>query len=231
LSVVGGEVAIPAFTEHARRELVCDTLTTVLTDFAPGKGEVEIAVINQDLTTQVVGGFEFNVHRLYDGAFSFGAVRSSLLNPSFSLTPDSLITIAEDGEATNHRVLLAVFYTPFIWGRRDLEKPPDMFDYRSFNPSIGLVLNDVSENFLAGVSWDIHSSLYVTVGAHLGRVRTLDPNATASDGSRLQVGDRFSGAPESIPTVTNWDTDWFVSLALDLRAAVGLIRKVLAPSS
>ncbi|MGH8574424.1 MAG: hypothetical protein ACREX8_17875, partial [Gammaproteobacteria bacterium] len=231
LNIVGaGEP--PPTVEQAAREPRCEVRHHVIRDFAPGRGEVEISVLNEDLTSQVVGNIEISVHPLYDGAFIFGGVRTPLLNPRFTLTPDSLITIAEDGAAADHRILLAVFYTPFIWGRRDLEKPRDLLDHRALNPTIGLVLNDVSEHFLAGVSYDVISSAYLAAGAHFGRVRTLDPNArNPATSAPLRVGDKFAGAADAIPTVTNWDTDFFVAVGLDLRAAVQLLKKVVGGST
>ncbi len=227
LNIVGAGEPPPTIAQAAR-EPRCEVRQHVIRDFASGRGEVEISVLNEDLTSQAVGNLEISVHPLYDGAFIFGGVRTPLLNPKFTLTPDSLITIAEDGAAADHRILLAVFYTPFIWGRRDLEKPRDLLDHRALNPTIGLVLNDVSEHFLAGVSYDVISSVYLAAGAHFGRVRALDPNATnTATSAPYRVGDKFTGAADAIPTVTNWETDFFVAVGLDLRAAVQLLKKVV----
>ena len=231
IRIVGPSGELGGVLDSLRREALeelppCGSLTVDLADFAPGKGEIEIAAQKAD-GEEVLGTIEVGVNPLYTGAFSLGVIRTKLLDPAFGLRfngTDSIITVTEDNvqdvDSGDHRIEYALLYTPFVWGRRDLEKDTP-FGLNHVNPTIGLVLNDVADNFLAGVSADVLGSIYFTAGAHAGRVRQLDSR------SGLSVGSAFDGPRSAIPTVKRWRTEFFLGVTVDARAAVQLLRLVL----
>ncbi|MFL5385809.1 MAG: hypothetical protein ACJ8GN_25115 [Longimicrobiaceae bacterium] len=194
----------------------CDSAAFMLGDFAPGQGQVQIAVVNPDGGQTNTGTFDFAVHTLYSGAFSLGAFRTQLRNPTFGVSAvgaDTVLTQTEDGTP---RLLYMLSYTHFIWGKRDILKSEPW--YHHVNPMVGVVLSDIRNNGVAGVSIDLANGLYLQGGAHAGRVTRLDPQ------SGLKLGDRFTQPASTIPTVREWDVDWFVGVSVDVRAAAELLR-------
>jgi hypothetical protein len=228
LTIVGQDVNL---TEALRSRLQakrtgCGVDTIHVNNFAPGRGEVAISTA----TGQTIGSFDLAVNHLYWGAFSMGVIRTPLIDPTFGLFfngTDSVITVTTDGlrgvDKNTHRILYTVLLTPFVWGHRDIEKPVPLIQH--LNPTIGLVLNDVPNNFVAGVTADVLNSVFVTAGAHAGKVHELDPR------SGLSVGDAFSGPSSDIPTLKRWHTKFFVGVSVDLRAAAQLLRAVLGSAA
>jgi hypothetical protein len=223
ITILGQEVDLKPFMSRLQSQRAgCGVDTAHVSNFAPGRGEVTI----KTATGQTIGSFDLAVNHLYWGAFSMGVIRTPLLDPTFGLFfngTDSVITVATDGvkgvDKDTHRILYTVLLTPFVWGRRDVEKP--IAWYRHVNPSVGLVLNDVPNNFVAGLTVDLLSSFYLTVGAHAGKVRELDPRSGLTEGSP------FAGPATAIPTLKRWHTKAFVGATVDLRAAAQLLRTVL----
>jgi hypothetical protein len=216
ISVAGGE----NLHLDADDKTQCE-VAVVLSDFAPGKGEVEIENVRIDedsiVKTTSLGRFDFAVNPLYTGAFSFGPVMSSLKDASFSIIKkgsDSLVTQTRVG---NDRLLYAVMYTPFVWGKRDLDKPAKELWHR-LNPTLGMTLKDLLENAFVGVSVDLPFGVYLTYGLHAGKVTELDPE------SGVVLGQTYPGS--SVPTRTRWETDRFFATTVDLRAALKLIKAV-----
>jgi hypothetical protein len=226
MSIVGQGVAVPSLdvrkgapaNQAAPRS--CDRHILTLGDFQPGRAEIGVSVVTDkgDVTT---GSFEFGVNTLYIGAFALGAIRTRVADPKFGLTfngTDSVITRTEDREP---RVLYTLTYTPFIWGKRDLEKADRFWNRRHLNPIFGLVISDVSNNFVVGAAYDFASAVYISAGLHLGRVRQLNPEADVG------LGDVFNRPSTEIPTTKDWKKDSFIGVSLDLRAAAEFIKKVI----
>lgn len=212
-AILGADQELPFELKSAAG---CAATGVLLSDFQPGQGQVQIATINDDGSQTAIGGFDFGVHTLYAGAFSLGAIRTELKDPTFGVAavgPDTVLTQTEDGTP---RVLYVLSYTPFLWGQRDVQKPVPFIEH--VNPMVGVVLNDIADNALLGLSIDLMNSLYLQVGAHAGRVTRLDPRGG------VRLGDRFTQPASEIPTVTEWGVDWFIGASLDLRAAVQLLR-------
>jgi hypothetical protein len=203
---------------------MCRIASFVLRDFQPGKGEVEISALTgkmgDDDATEVVGGFEFNVNPLYSGAFSLGAMRTTLSAPVYGLTADGdddIVSVRENGD---FRVKYVLMYTHFIWGKRDVEKLPRNPLYR-LNPSMGVVLDDIPNNWVGAITADPFEGVYVSYGVHFGRVKRLDPE------SGLEIGDEFTGEEDDIPTLQRWVGKPFLSISVDVRAAAELLRMAL----
>lgn len=197
----------------------CDSAAFVLGDFAPGQGQVQIASVNADGSQTNTGTFDFGVHTLYSGALSLGGFRTALRNPTFGVSAvgaDTVLTRTEDGTP---RVLYVLSYTHFVWGKRDVEKAEPW--YQHVNPMVGVVLSDIKNNAVAGVSVDLADGFYLQGGAHAGRVTRLDPR------SGLELGDRFTQPTNTIPVVREWDVDWFVGVSVDVRASAELLRTAL----
>jgi hypothetical protein len=202
--------------DSARTPLPCVRREFTVTDFAPGKkGEIQLALVDEKGAKAEVGTFDFGVHTLYSGAFSFGPVRTELRDPDIGTVTRSgkeIVTASEDGTP---RVLYVLSFTPFMWGRRELEEPGPW--YTHVNPTIGIVPAHVQDNAMLGLSIDVLNSFYLQGGVHAGRVRRLDTR------SGLELGDEFTGTGD-VPTVKEWDADWFVGLTVDLRAAVEFLK-------
>jgi len=206
-------------SEGAPVQLGCRTVT--LGDFASGKGEVEIAFVDDKGAAQVLGSFDFAVNPTYTGAFSLGAIRTPLLDPDIGLAfngTDTVITAKTDGiqgeDKKAHRILYTVAYTYYMWGRRDVEKPRPF--WHRINPMMGVVLNDIPNNFIAGATVDLFDGVFLHAGAHAGKVRALDPH------SGLELGDKFTAEAKELPIVRRWKTKFFVGVSIDLRAAAQL---------
>jgi hypothetical protein len=202
----GGGAAVPD----------CVDYVTTLRDFAPGKGSVDILVTTGGNETKV-GSFEFAVHKLYNGMFSLGLAwsQAKVRDRTFgTIGPSGTITEATTSDAT-----WALFFTPFIWGKRDFEKGTLEF-YHHVNPTVGISLTDTAHNAFAGLSADFIDGLVVTGGWHIAQIPELDPNSNLSVGQPLPAG--FSG----VPTAKRWRGDWFVAVSVDLRAAVKLFKAV-----
>lgn len=215
LSIVGADVDLSKTPVKAGApQNPCESRQFELTDFAPGRGEVTISVIaNQGTTT--AGTFDFNVATLYSGAFSLGPMYTGLSDPSFGLANNNGNNVVTETDRGSHRVIYALIFTPYVWGKRDLEKDQStpMLAWHRLNPMFGIVLNDVSNNAIVGFSYDLSSLVYLNFGAHFGKVRRLDPNAG------LTLGGTFTGTGTTVPTQTQWKTGFFVGFSMDLRAA------------
>ena len=83
-----------------------------------------------------------------------------------------------------------------------------------------IVTNDLPNNALLGVTADVNTRIYATVGVHAGRVTTLDPTANLAVGS--VVANRAN-----IPTVTDWQYGFYYGATVDLEAAVLLLKTVV----
>ena len=202
----------------------CGTVTRTLYDFKEGKGEVEISAITgkegDEFAAQPIGTFEFAVNKLYTGAFSLGAMRTTLADPTYGLRPsgtNQVITRTENGD---FRVKYLLMYTHFIWGRRDPEKPIRN-PLRRVNPSMGVVIDDIPNNWVGALTADPVNGIYLSYGIHYGRVTRLDPDA------HLKPGDVFTGEASAIPTRHHWVGKPFVSITIDVRAAAELVRMAL----
>lgn len=209
VTMAGGEGDIPP----------CETKEFTVKDFAAGDGEIEMSAF-VDGRSVVINKIPIAVSPLFDGIFSLGALTSDLTDRSFKLVPrgdEMVIAEEEEGQTTRY----AVFYTPFVWGKRDPEKPRPLKlrNWRSVaehvNPVFGVTLNDIGNNALAGVSVDIGPFL-VSYGIHWSRVHIL------SSQSNLNPGDVFEGEDDDIPVSTRWEDDTFVAVSIDLRAALKL---------
>jgi hypothetical protein len=203
---------------------VCRTRSFVLRDFEHGKGEVEISALTgktgDEDATEVVGGFDFNVNPLYSGAFSLGAMRTTLSAPEYGLTAEGANKVVSLRENGDFRLKYVLMYTHFIWGKRDVEKLPRNPLHR-LNPSMGVVIDDIPDNWVGAVTADPFEGVYVSYGVHFGRVKRLDPE------SDLKVGDVFPGEEDDIPTRQRWIGKPFLSVTVDVRAAAELLRMAL----
>jgi hypothetical protein len=219
ISILGAGVAIPKelLERHAAEDAQCQQRSFFVRDFAPGKGLVEIRAVTTEgeVTT---GSLEFAVHRLYTGMFSLGALQTDLVDPEFTLTPSGSQSVITPTEQGSTRILYALFYTPFVWGKRDIEKNPRRL-IEHLNPTVGIVLNDVADNALAGFSVDVFNGFVVTGGWHLGHIHVLQG---------YHVGDVFNGTAAQIPVAQKWDSSGFFAVSVDLRAAVELLGSAFA---
>ena len=161
-------------------------------------------------TPAELGSFDFPVNPLYSGMFSFGFIKSDLVDPDYKIVNDGTNDLVSLGDESDHDYLHALMYTPFIWGKRDLEKPVPWFSkdvYKHINPTIGISLQDTDEHVFAGISVDFPMGVLFTYGRHYGKVSTL----TSTSG--LSVGDTFTG---TLPTSTSWESEEFFALSFDL---------------
>lgn len=200
----------------------CDRRRFVLKDFAPGAAEIELSafVDGQSVPIQTI---PFAVSPLYDGMFSVGAATSDLTDRTFTVVKrgtESVVAEKREGATTR----FAVMYTPF-WHKRDPAKPRP-FSVRQprtllehINPMVGITLSDIGKNALAGVSLDL-GPFVLSYGVHVSDVRRL------SERSGLKPGDPFTGTEADLPVVTGWETDNFVAVSIDLRAALKLLGTV-----
>jgi len=221
ISILGDEVKV-GVKEQSRVTPECDVRVVRLSDFAAGRGEVKIEALTGDDGASPIGAFEFGVNRLYTGAFGLGPVYTWVRDPRFGLVArgsDSLVSVREDRAP---RVLYVLTYTHYIWGKRDVEKQYANFLQR-ICPMLGIVVNDVRNNAILGLSYDVlGSNLFVSSGVHIARVQSLNPD------SDLKIGDTFKGTSQQIPVRTEWTANGFIGVTLDLRAAVKLFGSIFS---
>jgi hypothetical protein len=202
----------------------CVSADVRLGDFQPGRGEVEIAVLETDNSSTVVGSFDFGVNSLFTGAFGLGPMHSWLKSPSFGLLApaaagsDSIITRTE---GRTSRVLYVLSYTHFMWGKRDEEKDYERFRER-VNPMIGVTLNDLKNNAIVGLSVDAGNGMFVQGGIHGARIAELDSTAA------LSPGKTFAGPASKLPIAHEWRFGAFVGVSLDIRAAAKLFSTAIS---
>lgn len=226
INIVGADASVPRQAAQAPSSQQCAEVDAYVSDFAGGKpGAVEI-LINTGTAEAVIGSFDFAVAPLYTGAFALGPIYTWLQDPAFgvvtSATGESIISVTHDDA---HRVLYALTYTPFIWGRRNIEEDLGVLNIKHFNPLIGIVLNDISNNAIIGASYDLfYGSVYITAGVHAGRVHEIDPHAN------LAIGQAVDAPDFVVPTRTLWKTQGFVGLTFDLRAALSLFKTASSSS-
>ncbi len=224
LRILGDDVTLPKdpFQRQSERDTACGTMSVRIGDLAPGKAEIEIAVRTSRGRT-VTGTLELRVHPLYTGMFSLGPLWTEVADPEFGLVTRDMETIVSVREQDSGRMLFAFFYTPFVWGKRDVEKPAARW-YHHLNPTIGLVMPDPLHNALAGASV-AGRGFVLTAGVHVSRVRVLD------DASGLAEGDAFMGDEDDLPVARQWKVGPFVSVAVNLRAAIKIVGAVFSAAT
>lgn len=197
---------------------LCAANYAILGDFAAGKGEVEIARVDDAGTAQVVSTFDFGVDHLYSGAFSFGPVITGLRDRDYAVSGDTLVFESRNYDNGGRYVLA---YTHFVWGRRNLDSS-GLDQLPQINPFIAIGTRDVFDNVMGGAAIDLFAgSVYLLVGGHGGRVNTL----VTSDS--VGVGNKWRSAASTLPIRKEWDWAWFGGLTVDLRAAVQLFTRIL----
>jgi hypothetical protein len=122
-------------------------------------------------------------------------------------------------ESGRNRFLYTLFYTPFIWGGRDIQRSISFWQH--LNPTVGLSLNDPLNNVFLGLSVDLFNSIVFTAGGTVSHVAQLDAS------SSLAPGSPFTGTSNDLPVTHSWQTGHFFAVSVDLRAAVQLLQIVL----
>lgn len=221
-----GEEVEPPIERKALEEPEYDKMEFTVQDFEPGKGEIEISVIGDP--DRVIGTFEFNVNPLYTGIISYGGVWTRAVDPDYKLVTgetEEAENILIEGNAGERDLLYSLLYTPYIWGKRDLEKIYPWYNY--INPTVGIVPNDITNHALLGVSIDlpIGGTLF-TVGAHVRRIDAL------SEDTKAEIGETYAAGKDAddveLPTSRELKTDLFLAVSVDLRAAVRVVRAALS---
>jgi len=218
ISIVGQDIkvkSLPGLTREGTGEEQppCEELVVSLGDFAPGRAEVTISafVDSKDIP---LGSFDFVVGRLYHGTFSFGPVLTWNTEREFTLESRNDSTFIGQNDPKDPEVLWTIFYSAYLSGRRDLEKPPHNLR-EAVSLSLGVVPDDFSNHVLVGLSVDWRTFVF-SVGGHWRRQSELEPT------SGLAVGDPFTGT--EIPTHRRpWTGDVYVGATLDLRAAAAFL--------
>ena len=215
-SILGADLTIPVMSRQAAG---CAAKVFTLSDFAPGTGVIEVEAMTS-AGPLTLGRLEFPVNRLYTGMFSLGPFWTSAVDANYGLVWNGSSQIVSAREKGKQRMLYALFYTPFVWGKRDIEIHVPL--HHRLNPTLGLVLNDVANNALVGISADFFDGFVVTFGGHLARVSTLDPS------SGLAEGAEFTGDPSRFSTAQHWIFRPFVAISVDLRAAVQFLKAAIS---
>jgi hypothetical protein len=220
-NIVSAGSTAPDLKQNAIAFGPCEYIRFDVRDFAPGKGEVEIDATVTTSPTKI-GAFEFVVDELYRGMLSFGAVSSSVVSQSFKLgtAPTATGNVIVGSESANRQLLYAVFFTPFVWGQRDIEKPVPLL--HRINPVVGITTSNTSSNALLGISLD-GLGFQLVGGLHYAHIATL--------ANGYQVGSSFAGSESSIPTTLRWKGGLFLGAAIDLRAAVVLFKTLATATS
>jgi len=216
--IVGGDQTVPLLQRQAGLVAQCGEQKFLLDNFAPGAGQVQISAL-QGTQLAPVGGFDFQVDPLYTGMLTLGAARTDLIDPGFKLASNGGQTVIVAGDTGSHDLIYTLFYTPFVWGKRDLRKPVPW--YQHINPTIGVAPQHLSDNAMIGLSADLPAGVTLTFGRHFRRITVLPAD------TGLQVGSPFSGTADQLPTATEWKNANFWAISIDLRAMAQILRAAL----
>ncbi len=220
VQILGGGETVPSLTRQAGLVADCGEQRFVLENFAPGQGKVQISALQNTQLTPI-GSFDFNVNPLYSGMLTLGAARTDIVDPDFKLATVDGQTVIAAGDEGDDDLVYTLFYTPFVWGKRDIQKRVPW--YQHLNPSIGIAPDDITDNAFAGITADLPAGVAVTFGWHFRRVEALTQGLT--------VGSSFSGTADQLPTAEEWDNDRFIGVSIDLRAMVQIIGAALGSGS
>lgn len=210
-----------------RIQKVCGSFQYRLSNFAPGRGVVEIKASG---LTDAVGEFDLQVNPLYSGMLTLGPIQTDLVDRMFTLSAVGSDQIVTAGSQGDDEVLYAIFYTPFLWGKRDLEKKYNWYEH--INLSIGAAFEDVADNAFVGISVDLPRGFVVTWGKHFGQVSVLPEELDLSPGDTFDAPmDADPMADPQLPTATSWEDDEFIGFTVDLRAAVTFFKAALGGGS
>ena len=224
IRILGDDIALPGLVRQSESDAAprCAARSFPVGNFAPGQAEIELAVRTPEGRMRT-GLLELRVHPLYSGMFSLGPLWSRVADPGFTLVPRGSDTVISTEEQGQSRMLFAFYYTPFVWGPRDIEKPVRAW-YEHINPSVGMVLSEPLDHALAGLSVGARGFV-LTAGVHLARVRVLDEE------SELERGDVFTGEEDELPVARAWELGPFVSVSVDLRTALKLAGSLLSSAA
>jgi len=192
---------------------------TPLGPFASPKGTVLIEA-HVGIEEKQVGSFQFQVNPTYTGAFSLGGGLTTAFSPSFEKAFNGTDTVIV-AHGDRHRFLYIATYTHYLWKPRDLSFVKGL-DPQIF-PFVGVVLNDVTDNALAGVSLELQPGFALVFAQHIARVTVLDTSTGAA------LGGAFNNRAASVPTDKRWTSMPFYGVVVDARAVAGLLKTLLDP--
>ena len=216
-SIAGSGTQIPEFSGLVDYDAEEGCLEThaVVKDFAPGAGTIGIEYLQESggqYRATPVSTLEIPVVPMHHAGLSLGVINTGLQDPSYQLVgTDSTVTRTAGGR----RTLYAVMLTPFVLGRRNVERSADEF-WQHLSPTFGVVLNQIQNNALVGLTVDLPMGTYVTWGYHFGKVTALSPGGP-------REGEKLKGTGRTLATHQPWRHQNFVSFTVDLRAAAALL--------
>jgi hypothetical protein len=216
VQILGGGESVPTLTRQAALVSECGERRFPLDDFAPGQATVQISALQGTQLTPT-GSFDFNVNPLYTGMLTLGAAQTRLVSPDFGLATVAGQTVISAGNEGDEDLVYTLFYTPFLWGKRDVQKRIPW--YQHVNLSIGIAPEDITDNAFLGVTVDLPAGFAFTYGLHFGQVESLAQGVT--------VGTPFAGTAATIPTANEWESDAFWAVSIDLSAMVQVFNAVL----
>jgi hypothetical protein len=216
VQIVGGDQTATALKRQGALVANCGEQKFLLSNFAPGRGQVQISAL-QGTQLAPTGSFDFNVNPLYTGMLTLGAARTDLVDPGFKIASVGGQTVIAAGEEGDQDLVYTLFYTPFVWGKRDLQKTEPW--YKHFNPTIGVAPQDVTNNAFVGITADLPAGIALTFGRHFRQIEVLQQGLT--------VGSPFSGTADQLPTANKWEDDNFWAVSIDLRAMTQVLRAAL----
>jgi hypothetical protein len=203
--------------------------------FAPPKGEFEISLLvtpkadgakpappatdappTVDYTEHSLGKVAFPINPLYRGALTFGPLLTWLEDPEFGILVNGTDSTLRYTSNPDTRVQYGLMLTLFPKARDILKGNPV-----HLSPTFGVVLNDLPNSVLAGLTADVRSLVFLTGGVHAGRVRELD------EGAEIEVGDPISGGTDAIPVNRRRKANVFAAVSFDLRAVSKILSLAL----
>jgi hypothetical protein len=216
VNILGAGETVPTLTRQAGLVAECGERRFSLDNFSPGQGKVQISALQGTQLTPT-GSFDFNVNPLYTGMLTLGAARTNLVDPGFKLATVNGQTVIAAGEGGSNDLVYTLFYTPFVWGKRDVQKRIPL--YKHLNPTIGVAPEDLTGNAFVGITADLPAGFTLTYGRHFRQIEVLTQGLT--------VGTAFAGTADQIPTSLEWKNGNFWAVSIDIRAMVQILRAAL----
>ena len=194
----------------------CRTRVFELEDVAPGRFDVRIDLVGVDtkeqITSSALGSFEVGTPGLFGGMITAGVVGSLLHERTFSLVPsdpgaDSSGTVLSIDEHPHVRPVVSVHvFSPRVLGGPGRPLRGAL--------TLGFDVQSPLDHFYPGVSLSVRDRIWLTGGAHVGRVRRLP-----SELAHLESGDPYDAAA-TVPVVSRFVVRPYVSAGFGLQSAL-----------
>jgi hypothetical protein len=172
------------------------------------------------------------INRNYIASVRFGVGRSDAARREFDLkrnqdSQETVIQDVADGGGELRPFVTVVFYGWKFWKRndpawngRDIEEKP--LPAERLNPMVGIGLDDIGDEYLVGLSYEVARGLDVFGGMDVIKSQRL--------AGGFAEGDAFTGDKATLPVRDDWEHGFIFGASLDARVAASVLGGLLGGS-